>query len=48
MMDQYKQRLFATTYTDHMKRTLEKAGFVKKGGERKGRKQNLVSFWEKE
>jgi len=48
MMAQYKERLFATTYTDHMKRTLEKAGFVKKGGEREGRKQNLVSFWEKE
>lgn len=41
LLAQYKGRIFATTYNDRMKATLEKAGFVKKGEEWKGRKYLL-------
>ena len=47
LLNDYRERLFATTYTDYMKRTLKKARFLNKGKEWKGRKQNLVSLWEK-
>jgi hypothetical protein len=39
--------LFATTYNERMKKTLGKAGFVKKGQEWKGRK-HMLSLWLKE
>ena len=47
LLSQYPGRLFATTYNDYMKTTLEKAGFVKKGKEWKGRNY-MLSFWDKE
>jgi len=47
LVSQHSGRLFATTYNDRMKKTLEKAGFVKKGKEWKGRKY-MLSFWDKE
>jgi GNAT superfamily N-acetyltransferase len=47
LLSQYAGRLFATTYNDHMKKTLENAGFVRKGKEWKGRRF-MLSFWDKE
>lgn len=46
LLSQYEGRLFATTYDKGMKRTLNAAGFVKKGKEWKGRK-HMLSFWER-
>ncbi len=46
LLAQHKGRLFSTTYNDRMKQTLEKAGFVKRGKEWKGR-EFLLSFWHK-
>lgn len=37
--------LFATTSSDAMKRTLIKAGFVQRGREWKGRRQDQLSLW---
>ena len=45
LLSQHTDRLFATTYDDRMKHTLETAGFVKRGREWKGRTRTL-SFWE--
>jgi len=42
-----KGSLFATTYNEWMMKTLEKAGFVRKGKEWKGRK-HMLSLWYKE
>lgn len=41
-------RLFATTYTDAMKKTLAAAGFVRKGREWKSVKDEMLSLWVKE
>jgi GNAT superfamily N-acetyltransferase len=46
LLSQHAGRLFATTYNDYMKGTLEKAGFVGKGNEWEGRK-HLLSFLDK-
>lgn len=46
LLSQHTDRLFATTYDDRMKHTLETAGFVKRGREWKGRRHTL-SFWER-
>lgn len=49
LASQYKDRLFATTYHDRMKRTLARIGFVKKGNEWKSKNEkDMLSFWEKE
>lgn len=42
----YNGRLFATTYDKYMKRTLENAGFEKKGKQWKGR-AHMLSYWER-
>lgn len=47
LLKQYTGRLFATTYNPHMKETLKRSGFVKKGEEWKGRK-GMLSFWDNE
>lgn len=47
LLSLHKDRLFATTYSERMKATLAKAGFVQKGTEWKGRRQ-MLSFWDKE
>jgi len=46
LLAEYTAPLFATTYTEYMKRTLGKAGFANKGKEWQGRR-HMVSFWEK-
>lgn len=48
LLSQYEQRLFATTYSEYMKITLGRAGFVKKGKEWKSRKKQMLSFWDRE
>ena len=48
LLARHKRRLFATTYSDFMKTTLRRAGFVQKGNEWEGRKNQMVSFWERE
>lgn len=40
--------LFATTSSDRMKRTLTKAGFVQRGREWNGRRQDQLSLWMRE
>lgn len=40
--------LFATTASDRMKKTLERAGFVKSGGEWPARKGGQLSLWIKD
>jgi len=47
LLSLHKDRLFATTYSERMKATLTKAGFVQKGRYWKGRRYTL-SFWDKE
>lgn len=47
LLIRYEKRLFATTYSDFMKITLSRVGFVRKGKEWLGRKKNTVSFWER-
>jgi hypothetical protein len=47
LLNQHTGRLFATTSSDYMKRTLTRFGFVSKGKEWKGRKY-MLSFWDKE
>jgi len=47
LLNQHTTRLFATTYSDYMKSTLTRFGFVNKGKEWKGRKY-ILSFWDKE
>jgi len=40
--------LFATTSSERMKKTLAQAGFVQKGSEWEGRKNQQLSLWIKE
>ena len=45
LLSEFQERpLFATTSNEHMKRTLRKAGFVQRGKEWKGEKEQL-SLW---
>jgi hypothetical protein len=48
LLSQHQGRLFATTSSERMKKTLTGIGFLNKGNEWPGREKQMVSFWEKE
>lgn len=48
LLQTHKGRLFATTYTEAMKRTLAAARFARKGDEWKSRKGERLSLWIRE
>lgn len=48
LLSKHQGRLFATTSNEGMKKTLDDAGFVRKGREWRGQKHNQLSLWIKE
>jgi GNAT superfamily N-acetyltransferase len=48
LLQAHHGRVFATTYTEVMKKTLAAAGFVRKGWEWKSVKGEMLSLWVKE
>ena len=48
LLSSFEGALFATTSSERMKKTLAQAGFVQKGSEWNGRKNQELSLWIKE
>jgi hypothetical protein len=48
LLSSHADALFATTSSERMKKTLAQAGFVQKGSEWEGRKNQQLSLWIKE